>query len=122
MNAGCTRYRTTSTDGRWQQQCPDGLPIVRGTAVGASFACSNGFAYTNVEMYAMQITFDAVSVTDAASIIGCTTGRVRQLLLDGEIRGKKLSQSENSPWLVSKVDAEKLAKNPASTGRPRKNS
>ena len=70
----------------------------------------------------MQITFDAVSVADAAVIIGCTTGRVRQLLLDGEIRGKKLSKKEHAPWLVSKLDAEKLAKNPSTTGRPRKNS
>lgn len=70
----------------------------------------------------MQISFDAVSVSDAAVIIGCTTGRVRQLLIDGEIRGKKLSENENAPWLVSKVDAEKMAKNPAATGRPRKNS
>lgn len=70
----------------------------------------------------MQISFDAISVTDAATIIGCTSGRVRQLLIDGEIRGKKLSDAENAPWLVAKVDAEKLAKKPASTGRPRKNS
>jgi hypothetical protein len=70
----------------------------------------------------MQISFDAVSVTDAAIIIGCTTGRVRQLLIEGELRGKKLSDRESSPWLVSKVDAEKMAKKPAATGRPRKNS
>lgn len=69
----------------------------------------------------MQITFDAVSVSKAAEIIGCTTGRVRQLLLDGEIRGKKLDESEQAPWLVSRVDAEKLSKSPATTGRPRKN-
>lgn len=70
----------------------------------------------------MQISFDAVSVTDAAAIIGCTTGRVRQLLIDGSLRGQKLSEQENAPWLVSKAAAEKLAKKPASTGRPRKNS
>lgn len=70
----------------------------------------------------MQISFDAVSVTDAAAIIGCTTGRVRQLLIEGEIRGRKLSEQDNAPWLVSKTDAEKMAKKPAPTGRPRKNS
>jgi hypothetical protein len=73
-------------------------------------------------MSAMQITFDAVSVTDAAYIIGCTTGRVRQLLLNGDIRGKKLGENERAPWLVSKSDAEKMARKPAATGRPRKNS
>lgn len=69
----------------------------------------------------MQINFDAVSVTDAAEIIGCTTGRVRQLLIDGSLRGKKLSEYENAPWLVDRKSAEKMAK-PAATGRPRKNS
>lgn len=69
----------------------------------------------------MQINFDAVSVSKAAEIIGCTTGRVRQLLIDGEIRGKKLDDSEQAPWLVSRVDAERLQKNPSTTGRPRKN-
>ena len=70
----------------------------------------------------MQITFDAVSVTKAAEIIGCTPGRVRQLLLDGEMRGKKLDDNEQAPWLVSRVDAEKLKRNPSTTGRPRKHS
>lgn len=70
----------------------------------------------------MQINFDAVSVTDAASIIGCTTGRVRQLLREEALRGKKLGNGENSPWVVSRVDAEKLSEKPQHTGRPRKNS
>jgi hypothetical protein len=72
-------------------------------------------------MSTMQISFDAVSVTKAAAIIGCTTGRVRQLLLNGELRGKKLDDSEQAPWLVSRVDAEKYSKTPTTTGRPRKN-
>lgn len=68
-------------------------------------------------MSAMQINFDAVSATDAAEIIGCTTGRVRQLLRDGMLRGQKLGKRA---WAVSRVDAEKLATKPATTGRPRK--
>lgn len=67
----------------------------------------------------MQINFDAVSVTKAAEIIGCTTGRVRQLLRDGVIRGAKLSQRA---WVVSRVDAQKMSETPAPTGRPRKSS
>lgn len=66
----------------------------------------------------MQINFDAVSVTTAAQIIGCTVGRVRQLLRSGELRGEKLGERA---WAVSRVHAEKIAKKPASTGRPRKN-
>jgi DNA-directed RNA polymerase specialized sigma24 family protein len=68
-------------------------------------------------MCIMQINFDAVSATTAAEIIGCTTGRVRQLLRDGAIRGKKIGERA---WAVSRVDAEKLAETPAKTGRPRK--
>mgnify|MGYP001199890953 CR=1 FL=1 len=65
----------------------------------------------------MQINFDAVSVSAAAEIIGCTTGRVRQLLRDGMLRGEKLGARA---WAVSRVDASKLARTPAKTGRPRK--
>lgn len=68
-------------------------------------------------MSAMQINFDAVSVSRAAEIIGCTTGRVRQLLREEALRGKKLGERA---WAVSRVDAEKLAESPAKTGRPRK--
>lgn len=68
-------------------------------------------------MTTMQINFDAISVTAAAEIIGCTTGRVRQLLRDGALRGAKLGVRA---WAVSRVDAEKLGKNPSPLGRPRK--
>jgi hypothetical protein len=96
--------------------------MYRGTAATISLLASfNGFVYSYKGMSTMQISFDAVSVTDAAEIIGCTTGRVRQLLLEGELRGKKLSEKHNAPWLVSRVDAEKLRENPGNTGRPRKN-
>ncbi len=65
----------------------------------------------------MQINFDAVSVTAAAQIIGCTSGRVRQLLRDGALRGAKLGERA---WAVSRIDAEKMAHNPSPLGRPRK--
>jgi len=68
-------------------------------------------------MATTNITFDAICVTAAAKIIGCTTGRVRQLLRDGALRGVKLGERA---WVVSRVDAEKLGKSPAKTGRPRK--
>lgn len=64
----------------------------------------------------MNIAFDAVSVSQAAEIIGCSTGRVRQLLRDGLIRGEKLGPRA---WVVSRVDAQKMAVTPAKTGRPR---
>lgn len=65
----------------------------------------------------MQINFDAISVTTAAEVIGCTVSRVRQLLRDGELKGEKLGPRA---WAVSRVAAEKLAAKPAATGRPRK--
>lgn len=66
----------------------------------------------------MQINFDAIPVAAAAEIIGCTTGRVRQLLRENAIRGVKLGERA---WAVSRVDAEKMGAKPAKTGRPRKN-
>jgi hypothetical protein len=61
--------------------------------------------------------FDAmISVTDAAEIIRCTPSRVRQLLRDGLLRGKKLSERA---WLVARPSAEKYAKTEPERGRPR---
>lgn len=56
------------------------------------------------------------SVSDAAAIIGCTVGRVRQLLIDGEIVGMKLNERA---WAVDRKSAEKYAKREISVGRPR---
>jgi hypothetical protein len=64
----------------------------------------------------MKISFDAISVVAAAEIIGCTPGRVRQMLWGGDLRGVKVGVE----WIVSRTDAEKIRRNPASTGRPRK--
>lgn len=61
---------------------------------------------------------DYVTPTDAAIIIGCTDGRIYQMLRDGDFRdllpvGKRV--------LISRKEAERIAKSPAKTGRPRKN-
>jgi hypothetical protein len=61
---------------------------------------------------------DYISVPEAAAIIGCTEGRVRQMIYDDEIEAVKIN---SRAWAVPKKTAEKLAKNPAKTGRPRKN-
>lgn len=61
-------------------------------------------------------TESIVTVEKAAEIIGITTGRVRQLLLSKELDGVKMSERV---WLVNRKDAEKLAKKPPATGRPR---
>lgn len=63
-----------------------------------------------------QIQFDAISVTDAAGVIGCTNSYVRRLCREGQLRSIKLGERA---WAVSRVDAEKMAENPHETGRPR---
>ena len=58
-----------------------------------------------------------IGVKEAAAIIGCTTGRVRQLLLAGDLRGRKVTDSS---WILVKQDAERYARhNPRTTGRKR---
>lgn len=57
-----------------------------------------------------------VSVPEAAEIIGCTDGRVRQMLRQGMLRAKKISERA---WLVLRKEAEKYAKTPQKRGRPR---
>ena len=59
---------------------------------------------------------DLIDVNEAARIIGVTVGRVRQLLIAEELDGCKLNARA---WLVKRSDAERFAKQPRSTGRPR---
>lgn len=56
------------------------------------------------------------SVSDAAQIVGCTVGRIRQLLIDGDIAGMKLN---DRAWAVDRKSAEKYAKKTFNVGRPR---
>lgn len=56
------------------------------------------------------------SVADAAQIVGCTVGRIRQLLIEGEIVGMKLNERA---WAVDRKSAEKYAKREIGVGRPR---
>jgi hypothetical protein len=57
-----------------------------------------------------------VSVAEAAEIIGCSPGRVRQLLIDGTLTGQKLNERA---WAVERKSAEAFAKTPQTVGRPR---
>lgn len=56
------------------------------------------------------------SVADAAELVGCTVGRIRQLLIDGEIIGMKLNERA---WAVDRKSAAKYAKKEFNVGRPR---
>lgn len=56
--------------------------------------------------------------TEAATVIGCTDGRVRQLLRDGKLIGQKIGERM---WLIPADEARKMRDLPIETGRPRKN-
>jgi len=60
-----------------------------------------------------------LNVQEAADTIGCTTGRVRQMLITGEMRGIK---ANGRAWLITKAEVAKIANTRHKTGRPRKSS
>jgi excisionase family DNA binding protein len=57
-----------------------------------------------------------VNVNEAATMLGCTVGRVRQMLRDGSLRGLKANAKA---WLVPTTEIERMQEKPYSTGRPR---
>lgn len=59
-----------------------------------------------------------LSVKEAADILGCTEGRVRQLALAGTIKSERF----NGKALAIPLESlQKYAKTPIKTGRPRLN-
>lgn len=70
----------------------------------------------------MAIKDKFCGITEAAELAGCTTGRMRQLLIAGEIKGEKLSDQDNAPWMVDRRSLERYIENRPdgpSRGRPR---
>ena len=65
----------------------------------------------------MKTIDNYLTAAQASELIGCTDGRVRQMLRDGLLIGLKVHERA---WLVEKKSAEKMRKNTAKTGRPRK--
>lgn len=61
---------------------------------------------------------DYVNPPDAAEIVGCTKGRIYQMLRDGDFTD--LLQISEKRFMIGRKEVEKVAKNPSSTGRPRK--
>lgn len=57
-----------------------------------------------------------ISVSDAAEVLGCTEGRVRQLLDEKKIEGEKLHERA---WAVDRKSVEAYSKREITTGRPR---
>lgn len=60
-----------------------------------------------------------MNVEEAAAAIGCTTGRIRQMLADGTLKGEKLHARA---WAIPATEVERIQEKPYTTGRPRKNS
>ena len=56
------------------------------------------------------------NVREAAAEIGVTPGRVRQMIIDGEITGK---QANPRAWMIPKEEVDRVAKIKHPTGRPR---
>jgi excisionase family DNA binding protein len=52
-----------------------------------------------------------ISVNEAAELLGLTVGRIRQLLLAGQLPGRKLSEKA---WVIDRRDLERFARK---TGR-----
>lgn len=57
-----------------------------------------------------------ITLTEAAEEIGLTTGRLRQLLRAGKIKGHKFGPRA---WVISEKEVKRLKKEPQTTGRPR---
>lgn len=67
----------------------------------------------------MAISEDFYTVKEAAEVVGCTPGRIRQLILDGTLTGEQVGDGDNAPWLLHKKPVNAYAKKEYSTGRPR---
>ena len=65
----------------------------------------------------MQVLTDRLNTEQAAAIIGCSGAHVRRMLIDGDLRGEKISER---CWIVKLSDAQDMAETRHATGRPRK--
>ena len=68
---------------------------------------------------AVQPGFQFISVSEAADIIGCTPGRVRQMLRSSDISGFKVG---DWTWAIPRKEAERVKNIEHPTGRPRSGS
>lgn len=61
--------------------------------------------------------FRYLSVTEAADELGLTVGRIRQMLLAGEMEGHKLGEKQ---WAIAVAEVQKHKDVPQTRGRPRR--
>ncbi|MHB8953518.1 MAG: helix-turn-helix domain-containing protein [Pirellulaceae bacterium] len=62
-----------------------------------------------------MIQGNLLNVEEAAVVVGCTPGRIRQMLRKGTLPGVK---ANDRAWLITKRAAEKLAQQRPPKGRP----
>ena len=71
----------------------------------------------------MPVKNDTVmfTVEEAAKVLGCTGARIRQMLIDEEMKGKKLNQDKDrSAWLIPEEEVTRAANQERRNGgRPR---
>ena len=80
--------------------------------------CSKFYRYGYNWGMSMTIdNFQYLSVSEAATRIGCTVGRVRQLLIDGILVGRKVNARA---WIISPSSVEEVKNAVHDRGRPRK--
>lgn len=65
----------------------------------------------------MSLKSDILSVSEAAAVLGVTTGRIRQLLIRGRLIGQKLNERA---WAVSSVSCDEYARTRQPETGPRK--
>lgn len=66
----------------------------------------------------MNTNFQYVSVSEAAVSLGVTGGRIRQLLLSGDLPGHKLGEKQ---WAIPVVAIERYRRDRKGPGRPKIN-
>lgn len=61
-------------------------------------------------------SFNFLTLSDASKLVGITTGRLRQMLRAGTLKGMKAGPRA---WLVAEKEVLKLRSKQPTTGRPR---
>lgn len=63
---------------------------------------------------------DLMDTTEVAAYLGLTTGRVRQLAIDGLLKGQRLGGKQRGAWAFVRDDVEEFKRRRRRPGRPSK--
>ncbi len=97
-------------------RAPACLEYPKGTQTGLEIP--NG----PVRLWSMKTVVNAqflyLSVPETAKALGITSGRVRQLLLAGELHGHKLGDAGQRQWVIEASEVQRYQKSRRPPGRP----